>query len=137
MPQFQHYKELPLMLGCGVSENDEDDDEEHEQEECSTVALGEVAPWFWLHDLPDIPGSYPLVGAAGPLYMGGNIEQATKWLQEHGMDPKGHIKFFRQYKLWHQGELAREVEQGLWHVTAQDPVQALHPVMSSLRLPMN
>ena len=126
IPRFQSFKELPLMLGCGMAAGENDDS--------STIPLGEVSPWFWLHDLDDIPGSYEFQGAAGPLYMGGNIEEATKRLQEDGIAPIGHFKFFRKYRSWQAGELEAELKNGEWEVTAQDPAKALKPVWPSIRL---
>lgn len=127
IPHFQPYKELPLNLGCGIMDTDQDDDD-------SNLPLGDVAPWFWLHDLDDIPGSFVLEGAAGPLYMGGDIQEATKKLQQEQMNPRNHFKFFRKYVIWESGKLQQELEQGKWKVTAQDPVKALETVMPSIRL---
>ena len=95
----------------------------------------EVSPWFWLHDVDDIPGSYALPGAAGNLYMGGNIEEATKRLEEEHIDPKGRFKFFRKYKAWPAGELEEELNQGIWEAMKQDPKEALEPVNLGLKLP--
>jgi hypothetical protein len=70
------------MLGCGYHQDDdtkkkmeEDDDEDNYVVAArETIALGVVSPWFWLHNFNDVPGSYRLEGAAGPLYMGGHLE---------------------------------------------------------------
>ena len=126
IPQFQPYKELPLMLGCGIMDTDQDDN--------SNLPLGDVAPWFWLHDLDDIPGSFVLEGAAGPLYMGGDIQEATKKLEQEHINPRNHFKFFRKYVIWESGKLQQEMEQGKWKVTAQDPVKALETVMLNIRM---
>jgi hypothetical protein len=126
IPQFQPYKELPLNLGCGIMDTDQDDN--------SNLPLGDVAPWFWLHDLDDIPGSFVLEGAAGPLYMGGDIQEATKKLEQEQINPKNHFKFFRKYVIWESGKLQQELEQGEWKAMAQDPVKALETVMPSIRL---
>ena len=139
IPKFRFYKDLPLMLGCGVNVDCSDDDEEEEQDgiyssSSSSVALGEVAPWFWLHDIPNISGSYELESAAGPLYMGGNIEEATQALQRSNLDYKGHIKFFREYKVWQSGELEEELSQGLWIASRQDPTKALQPIMFASKM---
>ena len=128
IPRFQAFKDLPLMLGCGM----EDGDSETTSEE---IPLGEVSPWFWLHDLQDIPGSFEFTGAAAPLYMGGNIEEATKRLKDENIDPMGHFKFFRKYKSWEAGALEAELNEGKWEVVEQDPVEALKPVKSGVRLP--
>eukprot|EP00339_Tiarina_fusa_P020362 CAMPEP_0117045286 /NCGR_PEP_ID=MMETSP0472-20121206/31329_1 /TAXON_ID=693140 ORGANISM="Tiarina fusus, Strain LIS" /NCGR_SAMPLE_ID=MMETSP0472 /ASSEMBLY_ACC=CAM_ASM_000603 /LENGTH=192 /DNA_ID=CAMNT_0004757229 /DNA_START=73 /DNA_END=651 /DNA_ORIENTATION=+ len=126
IPRFQAFQELPLMLGNGL---DEDDDSG-----TSTVSLGEVSPWFWLHDLEDIPGSFVLEKASGPLYMGGDIEEATKRLQEEKIDPKGRFKFFRRYVSWQAGELEQALNDGKWVAAEQDPEKALKAVMPSFRL---
>jgi hypothetical protein len=126
------------MLGSGIMDddgNDDDGDEDDYYSSSSTVPLGEVSPWFWLHDLKDIPGSFEFQGAAGPLYMGGDIEEATKRLHAENLSPVGHFKFFRKYRRWQAGELEAELEKGKWEVEEQDPVQALNPVMPSIRLP--
>jgi putative AlgH/UPF0301 family transcriptional regulator len=119
IPRFRPFKELPLMLGCGMEEDDA----------YSTVSLGEVSPWFWLHDLDNIPGSFELQGAARPLYMGGDIEEATKRLEDEKINPLGRFKFFRKYKCWQAGELEAEVERGEWETMEQDPEKALEAVM--------
>ena len=139
IPKFRYYKDLPLMLGCGVNVNCSDDDDDDDDEDgiyssSSSVALGEVAPWFWLHDIPNISGSYELKSAAGPLYMGGNIEEATQALQRSNLDYKGHIKFFREYKVWQSGELEEELSQGLWIASRQDPTKALQPIMFATKM---
>jgi hypothetical protein len=130
IPRFQPFKELPLMLGCGLERGSNDKHDDHlddQQEECN-IALGEVSPWFWLHDVDDIPGSFALPGAKGALYMGGNIEEAAKRLEEHQIDPVGRFKFFRKYKVWSSGELEKELERGEWEAMEQDPKQALEPI---------
>jgi putative AlgH/UPF0301 family transcriptional regulator len=126
IPRFQAFKELPLMLGNGMSEDDDGG--------ISTVALGEVSPWFWLHDLEDIPGSFVLEKASGPLYMGGDIEEAAKRLQEEKIDPRDRFKFFRRYVIWQDGQLEQALNDGEWVATEQDPKKALKAVMPSFRL---
>ena len=121
IPRFQPFKDLPLMLGSGLGED--------EEEECN-IALGEVSPWFWLHDVDGIPGSFAMPGAAGVLYMGGNIEEATKKLEQEQIDPKGRFKFFRKYKAWSAGELEKELKQGLWKAMEQDPKEALESIQT-------
>jgi len=115
IPWLEPFGHLPLMLGCGLSE----------ESSLGGMALGELSPWFWVHDLPDLSGSYKMEGAAGPLYMGGNIEEAQQYLNEKQLDPAGHFQFFRRYKSWSAGELEEEIENGLWEVSPQDPERAL------------
>ena len=136
IPRFEHYKELPLMLGCGMDDNNNDGiDDEYCVEAESTVVLSEVAPWFWLHNIPNVTGSYELAGASGPLYMGGNIDEATNCLKQNdNSDPKGRIKFFRKYKVWQKGQLEQELQQGKWIPSPQDPIKALHPTMPLIKL---
>lgn len=136
IPQFQPFKELPLMLGCGLQglvDDDEGNDDGGEQD-CN-IALGEVSPWFWLHDVDDIPGSLALPGAKPTLYMGGNIEAAVQRMEEKQIDPVGRFKFFRKYKVWSAGELEKELARGKWVATEQDPKQALEPIHLGLKLP--
>lgn len=148
IPRFQPFKELPLMLGSGLerttrtttiaSLNEDDEEDEVDQqgeEESNTIALGEVSPWFWLHDVEDIPGSFPLPGAKGKLYMGGSIEEAVKRLEEKNINPVGRFKFFRKYKVWPSGQLEKELERGEWVAMEQDPKQALEPIHLGLKLP--
>ena len=152
--RFRPFKELPLMLGSGLEEerkeddddDDDNDDEDHDandenddgmsnkKKNNDSIALGEVSPWFWLHDLDDIPGSSALPGAAGTLYMGGDLEEAIKRLEERGINPLGHFKFFRKYKTWQVGELEDELQRGIWVAMEQDPKQALEPVSLGLKL---
>ena len=108
---------------------------EADDTDCSHVALGDLSPWFWLHDIANLTGSTRLEGAAGPLYMGGNLEEATEYLIQQRIDPKNHFKFFRKYKQWPVGQLEHEVQMGKWTATAQDPQKALrHVVLPSFKL---
>jgi hypothetical protein len=148
------------MLGCGYDQDDDNDDDEivdgggggHQER----FALGEVSPWFWLHNIENVPGSYRLEGAAGPLYMGGHLEEAAERMAQHSdvgssasskrnLDDDaatattaaaaGRIKFFRQYRIWSPGELQRELDDGKWIPCRQDPHQALQVVMPRIVLP--
>lgn len=122
-------------------DEDEVDDEDDDNVE-SQVAIGDMSPWFWydlssctdccsrlrfpsetlifphgfrIHDLPLIPGSYLLAGAADPLYMGGNVDVASDRLkQQEEVDPRAHFKFFWKAKVWASGQLEDELEQGIW-----------------------
>ena len=140
IPKFQHFKDLPLMLGCGINQEsyqdgcDVESNEASSKDAFSSIPLGEVSPWFWLHDLPNIPGSYELEGACGKLYMGGNIEKVAEVLQTKGLDYKGHVKFFREYKIWQSGELEEELSKGKWIISQQDPCKALQPIMFASKL---
>mmetsp|Transcript_6161 Transcript_6161/g.12466 ORF Transcript_6161/g.12466 Transcript_6161/m.12466 type:complete len:205 (+) Transcript_6161:159-773(+) len=116
-PRFKAFGSNSLMLGCGVESTDED--------RRDNVALGDMSPWFWLHDVDNIPGSFKLPGADGPLFLGGNIEELTQRVGAAGMDPLTHVQFFWKYKLWGPGQLSSELASGLWEVNAQDPEEAL------------
>ena len=133
IPKFEAFEELPLMLGNGITEMEEDSGEEYNGD-ISTISLGEVSPWFWLHDMDDLPGSYVLEQASGPLYMGGNIEEATKRLQADHINPKGRFKFFRKYISWKAGELQKALDRGEWTAVHQDPEQALKEVRPRIKL---
>lgn len=132
------------MLGCGVETSflvdDEDFDDDIDEEEDTAnpideIPLGQVSPWFWLHDMEDIPGSFALEGAAGPLFMGGSIDFATQQLVKEEINPVGRFKFFRKYKQWAPGELQKEIQRGEWKTTEQDPSVALENIRLSIRLP--
>ena len=144
IPRFHAFEELPLMLGNGMILEQEEGEEEEEDENdiysnnsidnnrddimTNNVCLGEVSPWFWIHNMENLPGSYELGQASGPLYMGGNIEEATKRLQEQNINPRGRFKFFRKYMSWKAGELEEALDRGEWTAIDQDPEQALKPV---------
>lgn len=116
--RYKNFAHLPLMLGSGLL----DDTAENE----STLPLSDLAPWFWLHNLPDIPGSSELMAASGPLFMGGDLEKASEYLLSNDIDPAGRLQFFRKYKSWGPGELIGEIQAGLWtHVGPQSPQSAL------------
>eukprot|EP00977_Amphora_coffeiformis_P020576 scaffold8374_cov175-Amphora_coffeaeformis.AAC.15 len=90
-----------LMLGGGVTNDKE-----------TNVAMTDMAPWFWL----------PLPGASGPLFLGGSIDVATKWIKQGKASP-ADFKFFYKYKQWGPGELVTEIAQkDLW--TEVGPIQA-------------
>ena len=91
IPRFQPFKGLPLMLGCGYDEDQHDDDDDNDDGDDDQpggrrrgrggqerFGLGEVSPWFWLHNIENVPGSYKLEGASGPLFFGGHLEEAAK-----------------------------------------------------------
>jgi putative AlgH/UPF0301 family transcriptional regulator len=79
-----------------------------------------------------IRGSYALEGAAGPLFMGGDLDEATEQIRKYNIDPAGRFKFFRKYKLWKTGELEEQLEQGLWKMVPQNPARALEAVKSGV-----
>ncbi len=143
IPRFRAFEKLPLMLGCGsgggggdfvtaTDEDDSGDDYEDPLSSASSIPLGDLSPWFWLHNMDDLSGSFPLEAAAGPLYMGGNIEEATERIQRDNIDPAGRFKFFRKYKSWKAGQLEQELEEGLWKLVPQDPTKALQAIRSSV-----
>ena len=94
------FADSSLMLGGGITNDMEE----------TNVALTDMAPWFWLHTLPDLPKSTPLPGAQGPLFLGGNIEVATDWILQ-GKARSSDFKFFYKYKQWGPGELVTEIAQ--------------------------
>lgn len=117
IPRFhQAFAENSLMLGGGVT-NDKQE---------TNVALTEMAPWFWLHTLQDLPKSTPLPGAKGPLFLGGSIDVATEWIKQGKASPSD-FKFFYNYKAWGPGELATEIAQKeLWtEVKPMQPQEAV------------
>jgi hypothetical protein len=128
IPRFRAFEKLPLMLGCVDSSPEEED----LLQSASSLPLGNLSPWFWLHDMDGIRGSYALEGAAGPLFMGGDLDEATEQIRKYNIDPAGRFKFFRKYKLWKTGELEEQLEQGLWKMVPQNPARALEAVKSGV-----
>lgn len=114
--RFLPFRNHSLMLGCGFEEG----------EEYSNVAVGEMAPWFWIHTCSALDKSFQLEGAAGLLYMGGNLDQASELIEQGGLEP-WTFKFFYKYKQWESGELQSEIDGGKWTVRPQDPVEAIRP----------
>lgn len=112
IPRFHEaFAEHSLMLGGGVKNDKE-----------TNVAITEMAPWFWIHTVPDLPKSTPLKGAKGRLFLGGNIDVATEWIRQ-GEVSSSDFKFFFKYKQWGPGELVTEITQkDLW--TEVGPIQA-------------
>lgn len=104
--QFKPFGKLHLMMGCGLEE----------EETGSTVPLS---------DLPGIPGSSELAGASGPVFMAGDLEEATKYLRLNNFDPGGRFQFFRKYKSWSPDGLKGEIRDGLWTVCPQVHERAL------------
>lgn len=119
IPRFSAFADNSIMMGSGTSTTAATSDD-------NNVPLGDMAPWFWIHSVPDLPGSSPLSGAAGPLFMGGNIEQAAEMVASHEIQPQ-QFKFFWKYKQWKEDELLREIEAGRWICQPQDPDEALEP----------
>jgi len=103
------------MLGCGMS-----------QDSNLNVPVGDMAPWFWIHTCSEITKSFPLEGADGALFMGGNLDEATSLIQQERLDPFS-FKFFYKYMKWEGDELQRELDQGKWTVGPQDPTEAIRP----------
>ena len=128
IPRFTAaFGENSLMLGGGIHVNHNGRQQQRHQEE-TNVALTDMAPWFWLHTIPDLPKSTPLEGAKGPLFLGGNIEVATEWIQQ-GKALPSDFKFFYKYRQWAPGELEAEIDQkGLW--TAVEPMQPQEAVQT-------
>lgn len=120
IPRFQEaFGDHSLMLGCGIETS----------KEKGNVPVADMAPWFWLHNLPNVTGSCCLEAAQGPLYMGGNIESATKMYAEEAADPDQHkFKFFFKYKSWMGEGLQEEIKKGLWEdVGPKEPMIVLEP----------
>lgn len=113
IPRFHKaFAENSLMLGGGVTNDREE----------TNVALTDMSPWFWIHTVQDLPKSIPLSAAHGPLFLGGNIETATEWIQQ-GKTLPSDFKFFYKFKQWGPGELVQEIcQKHLW--TEVGPVQA-------------
>lgn len=104
IPRFHKaFADHSLMLGGGLSTNN------NKRE--TNVALTEMAPWFWLHNIPDLPKSTLLHGAQGPLFLGGNIDVATEWILKDKKISAESFKFFYKYKQWGPGELVSEIAQ--------------------------
>ena len=117
IPRFQEvFSKHSLMLGCGTDASGSE----------SNIRMGDMAPWFWLHNVPDLEGSFRLEAAKGQLFMGGNIEKATEILQ-NSID-QYQFKFFWKYKLWQASELMEEIASGEWeNVEPQDADEVLQP----------
>ena len=116
IPLFHEaFADNSLMLGGGMTNDKE-----------TNVAITDMAPWFWLHTVPNLPKSTPLSAAEGPLYIGGSIDVATEWIQE-GNVSLSDFKFFYKYKQWGPGELIKEIaQQDFWIDVG--PVQAKEAV---------
>lgn len=115
IPRFKVFENHTLMLGCGTGKGSS-----------SNLPVGDMAPWFWIHTFPEISKSFRLEGADGPLFMGGNLDEATALIQEERLDPFS-FKFFHKYQQWKGGELEQQIEDGQWTVRPQDPVEAVRP----------
>jgi len=120
IPKFRAFADNSIVLGCGTSTTTATSNNNN------NVPLSDMAPWFWIHSVPDLPGSSLLPGAAGPLFMGGNLDQAAERIASHEIQPQ-QFKFFWKYKQWPEDELLREIEAGQWICQPQDPDQALEP----------
>mmetsp|Transcript_111180 Transcript_111180/g.196321 ORF Transcript_111180/g.196321 Transcript_111180/m.196321 type:complete len:129 (-) Transcript_111180:32-418(-) len=121
IPRFHRaFASNPLMLGTGLPSEAE--------EGFSNVAVGDMAPWYWLHDIDGIPGSGRLDAAQGSLFMGGRIDELTERVAANtSLDPQ-RVKFFWKYRMWKPGQLEQEIKQGRWELSAQDPDSALRPM---------
>jgi len=106
IPKFAPFGKHRLYLGSGMT-TDEDGDG-------SNIPVGDMAPWFWLHDDPNLSGtstkmegSVASAGGGDFLYMGGNLEDFST--NDH------LIKFFTRYRKWGPGQLEEELLKGtLW-----------------------
>eukprot|EP00525_Craspedostauros_australis_P007836 CAMPEP_0198111852 /NCGR_PEP_ID=MMETSP1442-20131203/3784_1 /TAXON_ID= /ORGANISM="Craspedostauros australis, Strain CCMP3328" /LENGTH=213 /DNA_ID=CAMNT_0043768451 /DNA_START=464 /DNA_END=1105 /DNA_ORIENTATION=- len=128
IPRFRQFEKYPLMLGCGVDMAGEDLPLESSLETDAPIALRDLSPWFWLHDVPGVSGSYKLYRAHGDLFMGGSIDELAEILLQDDERGEGHIKFFRRYKAWAPEQLQNEIESGIWKFCPQDARSALDPV---------
>ena len=138
IPRFEPFGELPLMLGCHMTEDNKRKGDDS-MSATNNLSLGDLSPWFWLHDIDDIVGSYQLEGAAlnggnKNLYMGGSIDELSRRIEAEHIDPVNHFKFFRKYVRWEEGQLEQEIQDGRWTAAAQDPQAALRAVFPSLKL---
>jgi hypothetical protein len=100
--RFQAFYDNTLMMGRGL------DDDDVEQ---SRVAIGDIGPWFWLHNVENLSGSTRLAGAKDILYMGGNIEEATE-LIKNGQAYPSQFKFFHKYTKWEGTALDEALRDG-------------------------
>ncbi len=116
IPRFEVFKNHTLMHGGHGTE----------ESSGSNVPIGDMAPWFWLHCNDVISNSFRLEGAAGPLFMGGNLDEAIELIQKDQLDPFT-FKFFYKYRQWEGGELEKEIENAQWTVSLQDPAAAVRP----------
>jgi len=121
IPRFSVFGGNTLMLGCGMKTS----------QGGSNLAIGDMSPWFWLHNVESLPGSFHLPAANGPLFMGGNIEEASLLVEKGEVDP-ARFKFFYKYKSWKSDDLLKEIERGLFEVAPQDVQEALRPYSMSL-----
>jgi len=130
IPRFlPWFAENALMLGCGVSADDSAADDDDDNGNGNSLAMGDMAPWFWLHDIPALAGSSTrLQGASGPLYMGGNIDDAAALIEDGAASPED-FKFFTRYAKWEPGQLEDELARGgKWtHPVPQHPDEVLKP----------
>ena len=120
IPRFHTaFKNHSLMLGCGTESTGSE----------MNIPIGDISPWFWLHNVPDLEGSSWLEGAKRPLFMGGNIDIATELFQTQQLDQARHkFKFFWKYKSWMGNDLLDEITAGVWEqVEPQDPDDVLQP----------
>jgi len=118
IPKFSAFGDNTIVLGCGTTKQP--------SASATNIPLGDMAPWFWIHNVVDLPGSSQLPGAAGPLFIGGNIDQASEMVKSNKIEPS-RFKFFWKYILWSEDELLQEIEEGRWVCQPQDPDQALEP----------
>ena len=110
--RFAFFGDLPLMMGCGFEMEEE---EESFRLLDSHIPLADFTPWFWIHNLPDISGSFALEAASGPLFMGGNLDEAMEYLRANNIvNPAGRFQFFREYISWGPGQLEDEMQGGKW-----------------------
>lgn len=130
-----------LMLGCGLlassSDGDDGSGSAGDGDGGSNIPLGDMSPWFWLHNVDHLPGSNNelLAGASQPIYMGGNLEEAVKRIHQQEEESSSHpdkiiqFKFFTRYRKWDAGQLEYELNEGkMWtDLEPCDPLDVLRP----------
>lgn len=100
-------KPLPVMLGDIMSDC-------YSPEEIPVYRGGPLAmdTLFYLHNLPDVPGSLPVDDG---IYLNGDFESVRRYIVQ-GNPVRSHLRFFLGYAGWEDGQLAEECEADTWLV---------------------
>ena len=115
IPKFASFGENFLMMG-------QHDLDSPSATGNSVIALGEMAPWFWLHNIHDLSESSSIIHEKGGLYMGGNIDQASILVEQGHVEPS-QVKFFYKYTILPSSSVLQEsIETGriVYEGTAAD-----------------
>lgn len=100
IPRFGAFRGNSLMFGRDLSSSGE-----------TSVAVGDMAPWFWLHNIEALAKSSRLAGSEDPLFIGGNIDEASDLVLSGKVDPE-RFKFFHKYTSWEGMKLEKELFDG-------------------------